>query len=57
MHPDEAFVMRPVIEKIISYDAAFGGELDIVDFARMNEALDIKAENSSRIRRALKKEK
>ncbi len=47
--------MRPVLAKIVTeYQAANGGEpLHLVDFAEMNDALDVQAENDRRMREAM----
>lgn len=44
--------MRPVIEGLCSYESLKDCSLDLADLAKMNDALDIKAENESRYRRA-----
>lgn len=48
--------MRPVLAGVVSdYSAAVGGRrLDLMDFAAMNDALDVKTENERRAREALK---
>lgn len=47
--------MRPVLAGVVSeYQAAVGGRrLDLMDFADMNDALDVKAENERRWREAI----
>lgn len=44
--------MRPVLAGVVTqYQAAMGGaQLHLVDFALMNEALDVRAENDRRAR-------
>lgn len=40
--------MRPVIEGLCSYESLVDTKLGLADFARMNDALDVKAENLRR---------
>lgn len=49
MQEDEGFIMRPIDEGMCSYESAVDGTLGLVDFARMNEWLDIKYENQARV--------
>ncbi|RBO14349.1 MULTISPECIES: NTP pyrophosphohydrolase [Pantoea] len=43
--------MRPVDAGYISYAALKDGSIDLADIARMNDWLDLKADNNARIRR------
>lgn len=43
--------MRPVDAGYISYSALKDGSVDLADIARMNDWLDLKADNNARIRR------
>ncbi|CCM44465.1 MULTISPECIES: DUF6889 family protein [Enterobacterales] len=43
--------MRPVDAGYITYTALKDGSVDLADIARMNDWLDIKADNNARIRR------
>jgi len=43
--------MRPVDAGYISYTALKDGSVDLADVARMNDWLDLKADNNARIRR------
>lgn len=43
--------MRPVDAGYITYTALKDGSVDLADVARMNDWLDIKADNNARIRR------
>ncbi|MEA5104680.1 DUF6889 family protein [Pantoea sp. S18] len=43
--------MRPVDAGYISYTALKDGSVDLADIARMNDWLDLKADNNARIRR------
>jgi hypothetical protein len=50
--PDgEDFVRRPVQAGLISYVALTDGSVDLADIARMNDWIDIKADNDARIAR------
>lgn len=51
--PDgEDWLMRPVMEGLCNYESLKDGTLDLVDVARMNDALDVKMENERRYRKA-----
>jgi hypothetical protein len=51
--PDwESYILRPVMEKMCLYESLKDGRLDLADIAKMNEALDVKAENERRYRKA-----
>lgn len=52
MGDDEDWLMRPVIEKLCDYKSLRDGSLDLEDVAKMNDALDVKAENENRYRKA-----
>ncbi|WP_414162885.1 DUF6889 family protein [Superficieibacter sp. BNK-5] len=43
--------MRPVISGVCRYESLKDGTLDLADFARMNDWLDLKADNDARIER------
>lgn len=48
--PDgEDFLMRPVDAGYIRYDKLLDGSVDLADIARMNDWLDLKADNQARI--------
>jgi len=50
--PDgEDYLMRPVDAGYISYSDLKNGSVDLADIARMNDWLDLKADNNARIRR------
>lgn len=38
--------MRPVLEGLCRYESLKSGEIDLVDIALMNEALDVRDENN-----------
>lgn len=46
------WVMRPVLEGMCSYESLKNSFLDLEDVALMNEALDVRAENERRYRKA-----
>jgi hypothetical protein len=46
--------MRPVLEGLCRYESLIDGSLDLEDIARMNDALDVRAENEARYRKAMK---
>lgn len=52
MEDGEDWLMRPVLEGLCKYESLFDGTLGVEDVARMNDALDVKNENESRVRRA-----
>lgn len=39
------WLMRPVLAGLCRYESLKDGSLDLVDFARMNDALDVQAAN------------
>jgi hypothetical protein len=51
--PDgEDWLLRPVIEKMCLYESLKDCTLDLADIAKMNDALDVRAENENRYRKA-----
>lgn len=48
----EDWLMRPVLEGVCKYESLKDCTLDLFDIAIMNEALDVRAENESRYRKA-----
>lgn len=52
MADGEDWLMRPVVEGMCLYESLKNGALDLEDVARMNAALDVKAENERRFRKA-----
>jgi len=52
MTDEEDWVLRPVVEHMCQYESLIDGTLDLSDVARMNEALDVRAENETRIQEA-----
>lgn len=44
--------MRPVIRGLCRYESLLDNKLDLVDFLRMNDALDVQDENEARLREA-----
>jgi hypothetical protein len=47
--------MRPVLRGLCKYESLINGTVDLLDIARMNEALDVTDENERRINEALAK--
>lgn len=47
--------MRPVLHGMIRYPDLLDGSLNLVDIARMNDAIDIQAENRRRAEEAARK--
>lgn len=52
MPDDEDWLFRPVLEKMCLYESVKDGTLDLLDIAKMNDALDVKYENEERFRKA-----
>jgi hypothetical protein len=52
MAEKEDWLMRPVLEGMCLYESLKNGTIDLEDIARMNDALDVKEENSRRYRKA-----
>ena len=46
--------MRPVLAGACAYESLVNGALDLEDIARINDALDIQAENEARYHHELK---
>lgn len=46
------FIYRPVICGVLSGEKLSDGSVDILDIARLNEALDVKFENERRLHEA-----
>jgi len=55
MQDDEDWIMRPVVKGMCRYESLLNGRIGLVDIARMNEALDVIAENQA-IARGLRDE-
>jgi hypothetical protein len=51
MPNDEDWLMHPVVEGLCKYESLKDGTLDLEDIARMNAALNVKAENERRYRK------
>jgi hypothetical protein len=52
MTDNEDWLLRPVQEGWCRYESLKDGTLDLVDIARMNDAIDVKIENENRYRKA-----
>lgn len=44
--------MRPVLKGMCRFESLKDGTIDLADIAKMNQALDVEAENESRFRKA-----
>jgi hypothetical protein len=55
MASGEDWLMRPILEGMCRYESLLDGTLDLGDFARMNDALNVREENERRINAALAK--
>jgi hypothetical protein len=49
MPDDENWLWRPVLEGIVRYESMISTELDLNDWANMNDALDVRDENRRRL--------
>ena len=45
----EAWLLRPVLAGCVKYESLIDGTLDLADVATMNDALDVRQENQTRI--------
>jgi hypothetical protein len=52
MNEGEEWLMRPVLRGMCRYESLLDGKIGLVDLARMNDALDVEAENEYRARKA-----
>jgi len=52
MGDEEDWLLRPVVEGMCKYESLKDGTLDLLDIAKMNDALDVKCENERRYRKA-----
>ena len=52
MPEEEDWLLRPVLRGCCKYESLRDGTLDMEDVARMNDALDVEAENEARYRAA-----
>lgn len=50
MADGEDWLMRPVLGRLCAYESLVDGTLDLNDISRLNEALDVQAENNYRMR-------
>lgn len=49
MNSGEDWVLQPVLSQLCKYESLKNGALDLVDIARMNDALAVSNENQARI--------
>lgn len=52
MTENEDWVMRPAMEGLCKYESLKDGTLDLLDVARMNEAIDVRNTNQELYRKA-----
>lgn len=52
MSTNEDWLLKPVVEGMCKYESLKDGSVDLEDIAKMNDALDVKAENENRYRKA-----
>jgi hypothetical protein len=52
MPDDEDWLIRPVAKGFCKYESLIDGTLGLVDIAKMNDAIDVEAENEYRYRKA-----
>lgn len=52
MADEEDWVLRPVLKGMCKYESLKDGTLDLLDIAKMNDILDVEAENETRYREA-----
>jgi hypothetical protein len=53
MGEGDDWLMRPVLAGMCHYESLINGAIDLLDIARMNDALDVQSENERRIHEAL----
>jgi hypothetical protein len=56
MRDGEDYLLAPVLAGMCSYGELLDGTLTLVDIARMNEGLVVKAENEARMIAAVRKD-
>jgi hypothetical protein len=56
MPDSEDYVWRPVLAGLCHYESLYDGTVGLVDIARMNDALDVKAENERRHHEYMKRQ-
>ena len=50
MSGEEDWLLRPVLRGLCRYESLLDGKINLVDIAKMNEALDVEAVNNARKR-------
>ena len=56
MHDSEDWLMRPVLAGMCRYESLIDGRINLVDVARMNEALTVQNENERRAQEASRRQ-
>jgi hypothetical protein len=54
MAEEDDWLLRPVLDGLCRYESLKDGTLDLADIVKMNEALDVRAENEKKFRDANK---
>lgn len=49
MKDGEGFLLRPVLSQLCRYESLIDCTLDLADIATLNEALDVRDENTRRV--------
>jgi hypothetical protein len=52
MAAGEDWLLRPALEGLCKYESLKDGTLDLLDVAKMNDALDVRFENEMRMQNA-----
>lgn len=52
MPENEDWLLRPVLKGMCKYESLKDGTLDLEDIAKMNDIIDVEAENEKRYREA-----
>ncbi len=50
MASEEDWLLRPVLRGLCSYESLKNGNLDLLDIAKLNEAIDVELYNLDRIK-------
>jgi len=51
MTSGEDWLLRPVLRQLCRYESLKDGSISLLDIAKMNEALEVEAENRARMNR------
>ena len=50
MSDEDDWLFRPILRGLCRYESLIEGKLSLFDFAKMNEAMDVEAENERRVK-------